>query len=121
MVGMIIRTEHLSRSFGTVKAVDDLNLEVPPGIIFGFLGPNGAGKTTTIHLLLGLIPPMQGQASVLGLDVGKVKQALCAAHGPPHSLFLHLDDTSAFPRSEGTPHPRTKTAGRTPITSIFDV
>ena len=71
MVGMIIRTEHLSRSFGTVKAVDDLNLEVPPGIIFGFLGPNGAGKTTTIHLLLGLIPPMQGQASVLGLDVSK--------------------------------------------------
>jgi ABC-2 type transport system ATP-binding protein len=45
----IIRTEHLSRSFGTVKAVDDLTLEVPTGIVFGFLGPNGAGKTTTIH------------------------------------------------------------------------
>jgi ABC-2 type transport system ATP-binding protein len=64
----IIRTEHLSRSFGTVKAVDDLSLEVPAGIVFGFLGPNGAGKTTTIHLLLGLLEPTQGQASVLGFD-----------------------------------------------------
>ena len=46
-----------------VKAVDDLSLEVPAGIVFGFLGPNGAGKTTTIHLLLGLLEPTQGQAS----------------------------------------------------------
>jgi len=65
----IIRTEHLSRSFGTVKAVDDLSLEVPAGIVFGFLGPNGAGKTTTIHLLLGLTTPTQGQAWVLGSEV----------------------------------------------------
>ena len=64
----IIHTEHLSRSFGAVKAVDDLSLEVPAGIVFGFLGPNGAGKTTTIHLLLGLLEPTGGQASVLGFD-----------------------------------------------------
>lgn len=64
----IIRTEHLSRFFGTVKAVDDLSLEVPAGIVFGFLGPNGAGKTTTIHLLLGLLEPNGGQARVLGFD-----------------------------------------------------
>ena len=64
----IIRTEHLSRFFGTIKAVDDLSLEVPAGIVFGFLGPNGAGKTTTIHLLLGLLEATQGQASVLGFD-----------------------------------------------------
>jgi ABC-2 type transport system ATP-binding protein len=64
----IIRTEHLSRSFGAVKAVDDLSLEVPAGIVFGFLGPN-AGKTTTIHLLLGLITPDQGQAWVQGYDI----------------------------------------------------
>ena len=68
MAGPIIRTEHLSRFFSTVKAVDDLSLEVPAGIVFGFLGPNGAGKTTTIHLLLGLLEPTQGQASVLGFD-----------------------------------------------------
>lgn len=68
MVEPIIRTEHLSRSFGAVKAVEDLSLEVPAGIVFGFLGPNGAGKTTTIHLLLGLLEPTSGRASVLGCD-----------------------------------------------------
>ena len=68
MAEPIIRTEHLSRTFGEVKAVDDLSLEVPAGIVFGFLGPNGAGKTTTIHLLLGLLEPTQGQAWVLGYD-----------------------------------------------------
>src|SRR5512135_3057121 len=69
MAEPIIRTEHLSRSFGAVKAVDDLSLEVPAGIVFGFLGSNGAGKTTTIHLLLGLIAPTGGQANVLGYDI----------------------------------------------------
>ena len=64
----MIRTEHLSRTFGEIKAVDDLSLVVPAGIVFGFLGPNGAGKTTTMHLLLGLLEPTRGQAWVLGLD-----------------------------------------------------
>jgi len=67
----IIRAEHLSRSFGAIKAVDDLTLEVPAGVVFGFLGPNGAGKTTTIHLLLGLIQPTEGQAWVMGFDIRK--------------------------------------------------
>ena len=64
----IIHTEHLCRSFGTIKAVDDLSMDVPAGIVFGFLGPNGAGKTTTIHLLLGLLDPTQGQVRVMGFD-----------------------------------------------------
>ena len=64
----IIHTEHLCRSFGTITAVDDLSMDVPAGIVFGFLGPNGAGKTTTIHLLLGLLEPSQGQARVMGFD-----------------------------------------------------
>lgn len=64
----IIQTDHLSRSFGAVRAVNDLSLEVPAGIVFGFLGPNGAGKTTTIHLLLGLLEPDSGQANVIGFD-----------------------------------------------------
>ncbi len=63
-----IRTDNLTRDFGTVRAVDHLALEVPRGIIFGFLGPNGAGKTTTIRLLLGLLEPTQGRAEVLGFD-----------------------------------------------------
>ena len=64
----VIHTEHLSRYFGRVKAVDDLSLDVPAGIVFGFLGPNGAGKTTTIHLLLGLLEPTGGRAAVLSFD-----------------------------------------------------
>jgi ABC-2 type transport system ATP-binding protein len=76
-----IHTEHLSRSFGAVKAVDDLSLEVPAGIVFGFLGPNGAGKTTTIHLLLGLLEPTQGQARVLGFDTRTQSDAIHARCG----------------------------------------
>jgi ABC-2 type transport system ATP-binding protein len=63
-----IRTEHLSCHFGAIRAVDDLSLEIPMGIVFGFLGPNGSGKTTTIRLLLGLLEPNRGRASVLGFD-----------------------------------------------------
>lgn len=68
MAHTAIRTENLTRSFGTVQAVDHLTLEVPAGIIFGFLGPNGAGKTTTIRLLLGLLEPTGGRAEVMGFD-----------------------------------------------------
>ena len=64
----IIHTEQLCRSFGTIKAVDGLSMDVRAGIVFGFLGPNGAGKTTTIHLLLGLLEPTQGTATVMGFD-----------------------------------------------------
>jgi len=64
----IIRTEGLTRSFGDVRAVDGLDLEIPAGTVFGFLGPNGAGKTTTIRLLLGLLEPTGGRATVLGFD-----------------------------------------------------
>jgi ABC-2 type transport system ATP-binding protein len=60
----VIETNNLSRHFGSIKAVNGLNLMVPRGIIFGFLGPNGAGKTTTINLLLGLLEPTGGSANV---------------------------------------------------------
>jgi ABC-2 type transport system ATP-binding protein len=63
-----IVTENLSKSFGATQALVDLNLEVPPGEIFGFLGPNGAGKTTTIRLLLGLIRATRGRAEIFGVD-----------------------------------------------------
>jgi ABC-2 type transport system ATP-binding protein len=68
MTETAIHIEGLTRDFGPVRAVDNLSLEVPPGIIFGFLGPNGAGKTTTIRLLLGLMEPTSGRAEVLGFD-----------------------------------------------------
>jgi ABC-2 type transport system ATP-binding protein len=63
-----IRTEGLSKHFGNVPALVDLNLQVAPGEVLGYLGPNGAGKTTTIRLLLGLIQPTAGRAEIFGLD-----------------------------------------------------
>jgi len=66
--GPAIRVDGLTRAFGATRAVDELSIEVPRGIIFGFLGPNGAGKTTTINLLLGLLEPTDGRAEVLGRD-----------------------------------------------------
>ena len=71
MTEIAIRTENLSRSFGGVRAVDNLSLEIPRGIVFGFLGSNGSGKTTTIRLLLGLLEPTSGRAQVLGFDTRK--------------------------------------------------
>jgi len=64
-------TEGLGKSFGSVKALESLNLRVPEKSIFGLLGPNGAGKTTTIKLLLGLIKPTSGRGTLLGQDIQK--------------------------------------------------
>lgn len=66
----MIKLENLSKSYkkGSVKAVDDLNLEVRPGEIFGFLGPNGAGKTTTIKMIVGLLNPDSGKIIINGYD-----------------------------------------------------
>ena len=65
----VIRTASLTKRFGKRTAVDELDLEVQQGSIFGFLGPNGAGKSTTIRLLLGLLRPNSGEAWVLGAPV----------------------------------------------------
>jgi len=64
-----LRTINLSKRYGERLAVNDLNLEVRQGEIFGFLGPNGAGKTTTIRMALGLIAPTAGSVEILGQDV----------------------------------------------------
>jgi ABC-2 type transport system ATP-binding protein len=72
----IVRVEHLSKVFRVgfwgrrITAVDDLSLEVQRGDIYGFLGPNGAGKTTTIKMLMGLIYPSGGTASLFGRPIG---------------------------------------------------
>ena len=78
MTEFTIETHGLTCIFGSVRAVDDLSLRVPRGMIFGFLGPNGAGKTTTIRLLMGLLEPAAGSATVLGFDTrrqaGEIRQ-----------------------------------------------
>lgn len=68
---ILIKTENLTKRFGSVAAVNQLNLEVKAGEIFGFLGPNGSGKTTTIKMLTGLLEPSEGHAFVCGYDIIK--------------------------------------------------
>jgi ABC-2 type transport system ATP-binding protein len=68
MTATAIRTEGLSKRYGRVDALKDLDVQVAPGEVLGYLGPNGAGKTTTIRLLLGLIRPTGGCAEIFGFD-----------------------------------------------------
>jgi ABC-2 type transport system ATP-binding protein len=70
-----IRVRGLSKHFGPTIAVEDLNLEVRAGEVFGFLGPNGAGKSTTIRMLLGLLRPTAGSAWLFGVEAGNVEAA----------------------------------------------
>ena len=68
----IIEANNLSKSFGDFVAVDDLNLKIKKGEVFGFLGPNGAGKTTSIKMMVGLLRPTGGQILVDGDDISQV-------------------------------------------------
>lgn len=88
-----IQTTQLTRSFGALKAVDRLTLEIPRGTVFGFLGPNGSGKTTTIRLLLGLLDADQGSAQVLGFDTKRQPDEVrvrCGALLEHHGLYERL-------------------------------
>jgi ABC-2 type transport system ATP-binding protein len=75
MDAVAIRTVQLTKHFGRVRALEDLDLAVAAGEVFGFLGPNGAGKSTTIRLLLGLLRPTAGQAWLAGVPVSDVEVA----------------------------------------------
>jgi len=72
----IIRTERLTKRYGQARGVDELDLEVRQGEVFGFLGPNGAGKTTTIRVLLDFIRPTSGRALLFGLDSRRDSRAI---------------------------------------------
>jgi ABC-2 type transport system ATP-binding protein len=78
-----IAVEGLVREFKDVHAVDGIDLRIDPGEIYGFLGPNGAGKSTTVHMLVTLLPPTSGRATVAGYDIvkegPKVRSAIGAA------------------------------------------
>ncbi|UCH00570.1 MAG: ABC transporter ATP-binding protein [Deltaproteobacteria bacterium] len=67
----MIRFENLTKIYRGIKAVDDLNLQIPQGTIFGFIGPNGAGKTTTIKMMAGVLRPTRGRIYIDGLDIAK--------------------------------------------------
>lgn len=68
---IILRTSGLTKHFGTLVAVKDMNLELRRGEVFGFLGPNGAGKSTTVGMLLGLIAPTAGDIEIFGLKLNE--------------------------------------------------
>ncbi len=84
-----IRTEGLTKRYGSIVALDALDLEVPDNVVFGFLGPNGAGKTTTVRLLAGFSRPTSGRAWVAGEPVGDGDLAL-------HRKIGLLPDVPAF-------------------------
>lgn len=89
-----IHASGLRKQFGEVTAVDGLDLQVPPGEIFGLVGPDGAGKTTTMRLLTGLLIPDGGEASVVGADVRKNPEAVKANIGyMPQRFSLYGDLT----------------------------
>ncbi|TFG34041.1 ABC transporter ATP-binding protein [Candidatus Thorarchaeota archaeon] len=79
--GTVIRTEGLNKSFGSVQAVRNLDLEVLSGSRFGFLGPNGAGKTTTVRILSGLLRQTSGNATVCGFNINSQRDEIKAATG----------------------------------------
>jgi len=110
-----VETQRLSRNFGSIRAVEDLNLSVPAKSIFGLLGPNGAGKTTTIRMLTTMLAPSTGAARVAGLDVaaqpkkvrkaiGYVSQMLSADGG-----LTGYENLLLFARIYGIPHGERKT------------
>lgn len=86
---------NLSKRFGEFTAVDKISFEVQAGEIFGFLGPNGSGKTTTIRILLGLLHPTSGQASVLGYDVVHHPEQIARRVGYMSQKFSLYPDLTA--------------------------
>src|SRR6266545_3847650 len=72
----ILKTESLTKAYGTHTALDGLNLTVHQGEVFGYIGPNGAGKTTTFRILAGLLDPTGGRAFIAGKDVTGDKDAI---------------------------------------------
>ena len=96
MSDAVIRVENLTRRFGEFVAVDHVNFEVGAGEVVGYLGPNGSGKTTTIRMLLGLLEPSDGSATVLGFDAFKQSEQVRARAGYMSQKFAIYDDLTVL-------------------------
>jgi len=99
VTGTGIQVRGLTKSFRTVRAVDDLSFEVAPGTVTGFLGPNGAGKTTTLRMLLGLVRPDRGDSTIGGVGYRDVP-------APATVVGAALDATGFHPARSGRGHLR---------------
>jgi ABC-2 type transport system ATP-binding protein len=115
-VGIALRTEGLTRRFGSQIAVNEVALEVPHGAVYGFLGPNGCGKTTTIRMLLGLLAADGGTIEVLGREMprwaGRVLPRVGALiEGPAfHPYISGADNLRRLDVSDATANPATSRA-----------
>lgn len=87
-----ITSRGLTRHFGSLIAVDNVDLRIPAGQIYGFLGPNGSGKSTTIRMLCGLLTPSAGSAQVLGMDTRKESEKLKQLIGYMTQKFSLFED-----------------------------
>ena len=92
----MIETKNLTKNFGNLTAVDDLNLTIQDGDIFGFIGPNGAGKTTTMRILVTLLEPTRGKASINGLDVSRHGKKVRRLVGYMPDFMGVYDDLKVF-------------------------
>ncbi|WP_328583173.1 ABC transporter ATP-binding protein [Streptomyces sp. NBC_00370] len=113
----VIETSGLTKRYrGGQLAVDQLDLAVPAGSVFGFLGPNGSGKTTTIRMLLGLIEPTAGSATLLGRPMpraarGVLPQVGALIEGPaPYGFLSGRDNLVRYDSADPTADPRTRRA-----------
>ncbi len=111
-MALAIEITKLTKSYGTFVAVENLNLQIEQGEVFGFLGHNGAGKTTTIHILTSLLAPTSGKASICGYDI--VDQGMAARTNlgyVPESVRLYEQITAFenllfFARLSGVEKPK---------------
>jgi len=92
----VIVTQDLTRRFGEFTAVDHVSFSIQAGEVVGYLGPNGSGKTTTIRMLLGLLLPSEGSASVLGYDIVKQSEAIRANVGYMSQKFALYHDLTVL-------------------------
>ena len=92
----MIETKNLTKNYGNLTAVDDLNLTIQDGDIFGFIGPNGAGKTTTMRILVTLLEPTRGKASINGLDISRHGKKVRRLVGYMPDFMGVYDDLKVF-------------------------
>jgi ABC-2 type transport system ATP-binding protein len=114
---VVLQTVGLTRRYGKITAVHDLNLTVKRGQVFGFLGPNGSGKTTTIGMVLGLLRPTSGHVELFGIDTRR------DLNGPLRRVGSVLEGASAYPHLSGRDNLRVwaMIAGGVPDTRIDEM